>query len=244
MNEEGTEVSWLQPIDKDAAGMSAATSARNVGAAAAPVVGPAQTRFAACVASVTASVPVVVTGEPPTEKIAGMDNATEVTVPPPPPDTVAGAHSVPLHCRTWPAVAPLCAMRARAREPLVISTAEWTWAEGVNVDGTLVSCPHPMLRLAWYCVTAAEGISAATIVLNVGLAATPVVGPAKNVLAVWVARVSARVPLDVTGEPPMLNILGADSATLVTVPDVGMAGAHAVPLHRSTCPVVAPDCAM
>ena len=106
VNVDGTLVSWLHAIESDAAGMSAATKARNVGVAAAPVVGPAHTRFAACVARVTANVPVLVTGEPPTEKIAGIVRATEETVPPPPPDTVAGVHVVPFHCRTCPDVAP------------------------------------------------------------------------------------------------------------------------------------------
>jgi hypothetical protein len=41
--------------------MSAVTSARNVGFAAAPVAGPASTRFALCVSSVAVTVPVTVT---------------------------------------------------------------------------------------------------------------------------------------------------------------------------------------
>ena len=44
--------------------ISAATSARKVGAAAAPVVGPASTVFAVCVFHAIVSVPAVVTGEP------------------------------------------------------------------------------------------------------------------------------------------------------------------------------------
>lgn len=131
MWDEGANVLGLlvncdQSIDSDAAGMSAATRARKVGVAADPVVGPAQTRFANCVASVTSRLPVLVTGEFATEKIAGIVRATEVTVPPPPPDTVAGVHVVPFHCSTCPLVAPLWAMRARARLPLVMSTAECT----------------------------------------------------------------------------------------------------------------------
>jgi hypothetical protein len=58
--------------------------ARNVGVAAAPLVGPANTVFADCVASDAVSVPDVVTGDPLTLKIAGIESATLVTVPPPP----------------------------------------------------------------------------------------------------------------------------------------------------------------
>ncbi len=53
---------------------------------------------------------------------------------------------------------------------------------------------------------------------NVGVAALPVVGPEKTVAALWVARERARVPEEVTGEPATDKKLGADSATLVTVP--------------------------
>ncbi len=60
---------------------SAATSERNVGAASAPVAGPDQTRFLACVAKVPVSVPVDVTGEPVTVKIPGSASATLCTVP-------------------------------------------------------------------------------------------------------------------------------------------------------------------
>lgn len=52
---------------------------RNVGAAAAPVVGPANNVFANCVASDAVRVPVVVTGDPLTSKMAGTDSATLVT---------------------------------------------------------------------------------------------------------------------------------------------------------------------
>jgi hypothetical protein len=62
-------------------GISVVTSERNVGATAPPEVGPAQTWFALCVASVPVSVPDVVTGEPETVKIPGRERPTEVTVP-------------------------------------------------------------------------------------------------------------------------------------------------------------------
>ena len=63
-------------------GRSAPTMERNVGATAPPLVGPAQTKLAACVASDPVSVPAVVTGEPLTVNIPGSDRATLVTEPP------------------------------------------------------------------------------------------------------------------------------------------------------------------
>src|ERR1035437_4517398 len=60
-------------------GRSASTSARNVGAAGTPVPGPAKIVFAVSLASVPVSVPVVVTGEPDTVKIAGSARPTLVT---------------------------------------------------------------------------------------------------------------------------------------------------------------------
>ena len=74
----GMRVDVSEP-DSEPEGRSAATRDRNVGAAADPVVGPANTLFAVCVASVPVSVPVAVTGEPETEKILGRLNATLVT---------------------------------------------------------------------------------------------------------------------------------------------------------------------
>lgn len=64
------------------AGKSAVTSERKVGAAFAPVVGPANTKFLAWFARVVVNVPEVVIGEPVTEKMDGMLRPTEVTVPP------------------------------------------------------------------------------------------------------------------------------------------------------------------
>lgn len=65
------------------AGRSAVTNDLKAGVAAEPVVGPAHTVFALSVAKVTASVPEEVTGLPATEKMFGIVNATEVTVPVP-----------------------------------------------------------------------------------------------------------------------------------------------------------------
>jgi hypothetical protein len=66
------------------------------------------------------------------------------------------------------------------------------------------------------------GRSAPTKDLNVGCAAAPVVGPAKTLFAVCVARVSVNVPEEVTGLPDMLNIgdvLASEKETDVTVPE-------------------------
>jgi hypothetical protein len=64
------------------AGRSAMTSPRNVGAADPPDVGPAYTSFAGSLAFVTASVPVVVMGDPLTLNSAGIVRPTEDTEPP------------------------------------------------------------------------------------------------------------------------------------------------------------------
>jgi hypothetical protein len=68
------------------------------------------------------------------------------------------------------------------------------------------------------------GSSAIVKALKVGWAAAPLAGPAKTVLAVWVFRVSVRVPLPVTGEPVIVKMGAVDpsaSPTLDTVPGVG-----------------------
>jgi hypothetical protein len=67
-------------------------------------------------------------------------------------------------------------------------------------------------------VEASDGMSSATSDRNEGAAALPVEGPAQTALAVWVARVAERVPLDVTGEPETVKMPGSDRLTLVTVP--------------------------
>jgi hypothetical protein len=66
-------------------GISAEASERNVGIAAPPVAGPAQTLFVASLLNPIASVPAPVTGDPPIVKPVGTDAPTLVTVPLPPP---------------------------------------------------------------------------------------------------------------------------------------------------------------
>ena len=62
-------------------GISAATRARKVGAAAEPLAGPANTAFAPCVFNVAVNVPDDVTGLFVTVKILGIDKPTLVTAP-------------------------------------------------------------------------------------------------------------------------------------------------------------------
>jgi hypothetical protein len=73
------------PVNNDIAGISAATSERNVGCAGDPVVGPANTVFSGSVASVIAMVPEDVIGLPVSLRNPGTVTATDETVPPAPP---------------------------------------------------------------------------------------------------------------------------------------------------------------
>jgi hypothetical protein len=113
-------------------GTSAETSERNVGCAAAPVVGPAKTVLAVSVLSVSVSVPLPVTGEPEMVKMGAVDpsaNATLVTVPLPPP---AAAHApsprrnvelehVPVHSpMTFADVAAAIAVPFASSNPVIV----------------------------------------------------------------------------------------------------------------------------
>ena len=77
-------MAWTPPSDVvDGLGRSGPTNERNVGAAADPDIGPAHTKLADCVCNVPVSVPLTVTGEPVTAKMAlGRESPTLVTVPP------------------------------------------------------------------------------------------------------------------------------------------------------------------
>lgn len=86
--ETGTNPDVAVPV-----AISSATAVLKVGAAAAPLVGPANKVFAACVARTAVNVPLEVTGDPETVRKAGMDNATEVTVPVPVPGGTANVPS-------------------------------------------------------------------------------------------------------------------------------------------------------
>jgi hypothetical protein len=98
-------------------GMSAATSALNVGAPATPS-GDANTRLAVWDANVNDSVPLPVTGDPVTLKIDGALSPTDVTVPPPP-----GVAHAPSPRRNVVAFAVPLPNRAVAIVPLVIFVA-------------------------------------------------------------------------------------------------------------------------
>ncbi|ONS89888.1 hypothetical protein A8E35_03355 [Burkholderia cenocepacia] len=74
---------WLEP-DATNVGRSVPTSARKVGAAAAPLTGPISATPGFCAFSVTPRVPLPVTGVFATENPDGIDSPTLVTVPPPP----------------------------------------------------------------------------------------------------------------------------------------------------------------
>src|SRR5438270_2553062 len=79
--------SWANP-PATPDGRSAGTNARIVGVAGDPVVGPARTVLALCVARDTASVPLLVTGDPDTVRSApGTVSPTLVTVPDPAAET-------------------------------------------------------------------------------------------------------------------------------------------------------------
>ena len=54
--------------------------------------------------------------------------------------------------------------------------------------------------------------------LKVGAAATPVLGPANTVFAFWVAKLTVKVPDEVTGLLETEKMLGIERSTLVTVP--------------------------
>lgn len=99
-------------------GKSAPTKDLKLGVAAAPVVGPDQTKLAFCVANVPVSVPAAVTGLPLTVKILGNAKPTDVTVPV--PDTVvhvvvpeplvdSTCPLVPLVPGSWKVVVPAAA---------------------------------------------------------------------------------------------------------------------------------------
>jgi hypothetical protein len=79
-------------------GISEAAKDLKAGVDAPPDVGPAYTVFALSLAAVTANVPAVVTGLPPTENSAGIVRATLVTVPAP----AAAVHPVALKLESTP----------------------------------------------------------------------------------------------------------------------------------------------
>lgn len=160
--------------------------------------------------------PELVTGEPETVKMEGSDKPTDVTVPDG-IDKVAYSNAVPAEltlktCKALPNAVNPVPPKATPKNP------------------------DPILEAS------KEGTSLAAIFLNVGTAAAPLIGPAKNKFADCVVKFAVNVPDDVTGEPDTLNIAGKDSPTDVTVPDgmVSVAYSKAVPalFTLNTCKAV------
>lgn len=83
------------------------------------------------------------------------------------------------------------------------------------------------------------GMSVLVKARNAGIAAEPEAGPAKTVLALSVAKVTASVPAVVIGLPDTVKADGIDKATLETVPVPGIvahAGLAPGPWVSSACP--------
>lgn len=225
-------------------GLSASTSALNVGAAAAPDDGPANIVLAVwffgvgnvkvpaadaginvvakmvlspanCPASTLLVVGRVSVG------VAELAGAVSVYRP----DAVALAKAiVPVDVPGIPNTGAVVYAGAAAEVVLFPNTVPPPALLKENVkDGVVVGVPtfvvnsglrFPALKLVTVPVPA--GRSAATNDLNVGVAAAPVVGPAHTVFAVSVAKDTAKVPLVVIGLPPTENMAGIVRATLVT----------------------------
>jgi hypothetical protein len=190
--------------------MSASTNALHVGTASAPVLGPNNAVFATCVEKARVSVPVVVTGEPVTEKVEdGADRATDVTplfaiVIDPAPfviDTPVPAVSV-----VTTGAAPV---DPTSSAPFVMAAA----SVKVPAEVTMIL----LLLDAVILLSGRDGMSASTNALHVGTASAPVAGPSKAVFATCVASVRVSVPVVVTGEPDTEKVdEGAERATDVT----------------------------
>jgi hypothetical protein len=182
-------------------GKSVKPMALNVGVAAPPDVGPAQKRLASWVASVAASVPALVTGDPLTVKMAGKLNPTLVTVPALIDPLLAAvmrpwASTVIVACVYDPAVTAVFArFNVMAAPPSV--TAPPPLRPVPAVTDTLLYCSAALVM---------SGKSASTNVLNVGTADEPVVGPANTTLANCATHVNDRVPVPPDmGDPETLN---------------------------------------
>lgn len=172
-------------------------------------------------------------GEPDTLKILeGALSATLVTVPIP-----AGKSAVVKALKVGSAALPVvgpantkfadCVFRVAVKVPELV-TAELgvelkTVPSPVNVTEVTVPVPTgksavtsdlkvglaalPVVGPARTVLAVCVPKSAPTSDLKVGVAAAPLVGPAHRVLALCVTKESAKVPADVTGEPDTLKIL-------------------------------------
>src|SRR5689334_22977349 len=158
-------------------GMSAATRARKAGAAADPVVGPANTTFAL---AVVAPVPPLATGNVPLICVVSPTLPHVGAVPTPP---LRSALPVTTSASVDSVVAPL----AYNRSPMAYDAIPVPPRSGESVPDV----PEVILIV---------GISAATSALNAGAAADPVVGPANTVLALALVM---PVPPLATGKVPL-----------------------------------------
>jgi len=81
-------------------------------------------------------------------------------------------------------------------------------------------------------------MSAVAKARKVGVAAAPLLGPAKRVFTDCVVSVPVNTPLVVTGEPDTDMIVGKSNPTEVTVPDpLALAGCGGGPTCRSSSEV-------
>jgi hypothetical protein len=207
-------------------GISSSTKARNVGAAAAPVVGPARTLLAVFVLYGFSVSPYaalrLIAGVVPPDEATGDVPVTLVTVPFPVPAPIAVLKSAAFNADTVLSalkrgkVIALGLVRVKRLLPTVV-------APRFVLAALAVVAPVPPLAIATVPVTFeavpvvfwfSVGMSAATIARNVGAPAVPL-GAARKLLAVldaygfWVspypdARLIAGVdpPDDTTGEVP------------------------------------------
>jgi hypothetical protein len=220
-------------------GMSESVSARKVGVAALPVVGPAKKVLALSVVKPMLSVPPDVTGELAIVNTAdGADNATLVTVPDPkPPGMSERVNARNVGVAALPEVGPAKKVFAVSVVKLSVSVPPKVTGEFAMVnteDGaerpTLVTVP----------VAKSAGRSDSVSVRKVGVAALPLVGPAKIVLALSVVNDALSVPLCVTGEFDTEKIDGSDNPTLETPDDVTEIAATELERFSSApCTVVA-----
>jgi hypothetical protein len=166
--------------------------------------------FATCVASVRVSVPVVVTGEPDTEKVdGGAERATDVT-----PLFAIVIEPAPFVIDTPVPAVRVVTTGARPVDP-ISSAPSVMAAASVRVPAEVMTIR--LLLDAVILLSGREGMSASTKARHVGTASTPVLGPIRAVLATCVEKASVTVPVVVTGEPDTEKVEeGADMATDVT----------------------------
>lgn len=193
----------MTPVVRLMAGMSAATSERNVGMPAEPF-GAAKTVFADSLASTAVSVPVEVTGLFDTEKMLGNARPTLETLP----DAAMMMLPAPLVIVTF---VPAVSVFRLKPEPSPMSSCPFAAAA--------VSSPVPPQVVGKIPLTPdvklMSGMSAAIKERKTGVPLTPF-GAANTVFADSLASVAVNVPVVVTGLPDTMKMLGSANPTLVT----------------------------